>query len=100
MGQYASYIVQTWQDGDGQPMRWRVCSVHDQQEVCFPNAVFLIRFWIDDQAHVVRCLVRHIQNGCEVQLQSGESAIEFVRAWLKTGCVGPTAEDSPDDRSL
>ncbi len=88
MAEYASYIVQTWQESNNQPMCWRVCSVHDEKEMRFPNASFLVRVWVDDQAQVVRCLVRHVQDGREVQFQSGERVIEFIRAWLMAEQAG------------
>ncbi|MBN1934514.1 MAG: hypothetical protein JW934_07600 [Anaerolineae bacterium] len=84
MGRYVSYVVQSWQGDGSEPMRWQVRRVQGEEEMRFPDASFVVRAWVDDQEQVVRCIVHHVQSGREVQFQSGERAIEFIRAWMKT----------------
>ena len=82
MKRYVSFVIQSWQgSGDG-GMRWAVQGVDDQEPRALPDASFLVRTWIDEDGQMVRGLIRHISSGREVQFQSGERAVEFIRAWM------------------
>jgi hypothetical protein len=82
MSEYISFIVSSWQQPADSTMHWKVHCTRGDQEICFPDATFVVRTWIENDGQVVRCLIRHIQSGREVQFQSGQRALEFVRAWL------------------
>jgi hypothetical protein len=81
MGHYVSFILQSWQDGADGTMRWQVRRTDDPEPLILPDSAFVIRTWIDDQ-QLVRGLIRHVQSGREMQFQSSERALEFVKAWL------------------
>ncbi len=99
MSRYMSFVVQSWcGDGSG-PMCWRLCRVHDQEELRLPDASFVVRAWIDDQEQMVRCVVRHVSSGREVQFQSGERAVEFIRDWAAQNAA-PGLEVQSDGQAL
>lgn len=83
MSRYVSFVIRNWQDERDGNMRWEVHRVHDEAEIRLPNASFVVRAWIDGDEQIVRGLIRHVQSGREMQFQSGERAIDFMRA-----CVG------------
>ena len=84
MSEYISFVVSSWQDSANPAMRWKVHSTRGDQEIRFPDATFVVRTWIEEDQQVVRCLIRHVQSGRQVQFQSGQRALEFLRAWLGT----------------
>ena len=83
MGHYASFVISSWQDdsADG-TMHWSVRRAGEQEPLKLPDGSFVIRTWIDDE-QTVRGLIRHTQSGSEMQFQSSQRAVEFVRTWLK-----------------
>ena len=89
MSEYISFIVSSWQDEANPTMRWKVHCTRGDQDVRFPDATFVVRTWIEKDEQVVRCLIRHLQTGRQVQLQSGQRALEFLRAWLGTDETEP-----------
>jgi hypothetical protein len=82
MGQYVSFIVQSWRDGRDGTMRWQVHCAQGEEEIRFPDATCMVRTWIDDDGQVIRGLIRHLTSGREMQFQSSKRAVAFVRAWL------------------
>jgi hypothetical protein len=82
MSEYVSFIIQSWQRGGDDTMRWKVYLVRGEEEISFPDASFLVRVWIDDGDQIVRGLIRHVQSGREMQFQSSDRAVEFIRAWM------------------
>ena len=102
MSEYISFIVSSWQDKANPAMRWKVHCTRGDQELSFPDATFVIRTWIEEDQQVVRCLIRHVQSGRQVQFQSGQRALEFLRAWLgrkeaeTMECAPISMQDSPD----
>lgn len=99
MGCYMSFVVQSWHGDDSGPMHWQIRRVQDEEEMHLPDASFIVRAWIDDQEQVVRCVVHHMQSGREVQFQSGERAIEFIRDWAAQG-TRSNMEALPDGQAL
>jgi hypothetical protein len=93
MGHYISFVIRSWQEGDGEGMRWSVHLVDDPSPLHLPDGCFLVRTWIDD-TQTVRGLVRNLQSGCEMQFQSGQSALGFIRSWM--GSLEPE-EPMPGD---
>jgi hypothetical protein len=83
MGHYVSFVVQSWKDDADGSMRWSVQPVHNHEPLQLPDGSFVVRTWIDDE-QVVRGLIRHVQSGREMQFQSGQSAIEFIRSWTRS----------------
>ena len=81
MGHYVSFVIHSWQEGDEGAMRWSVHGVNDPVPVHVPDGSFVVRTWVDDE-QVVRGLIRHVQSGREMQFQSGQNALEFVRSWF------------------
>jgi hypothetical protein len=82
MGHYISFVIRSWQEDDDGSMRWSIHLVDDPSPLHLPDGCFLVRTWIDD-AQVVRGLVRNLESGCEMQFQSGQSAIAFIRSWMR-----------------
>ena len=82
MSRYVSFVIRSWQDDHDGTMRWEACRVHDEAEIRLPDTSFLVRAWVDDDEHVVRGLIRHVQSGREMQFQSGERALDLIRACL------------------
>ena len=80
MSRYISFVIRSWQDDHDGTMRWEAYRVHDEAEIRLPEASFIIRAWVDDDERMVRGLIRHVQSGREMQFQSGERAIDFIRA--------------------
>lgn len=97
MSQYISFVIQSWQDDRDGAMRWKAYRVQDEAEIHLPNTSFVVRAWMDADKRMVRGLIRHIQSGREMQFQSGERAIDFVRA-----CLGldPTSESQHELEGL
>ncbi len=100
MGHYVSVVIHSWQDGDEGAMRWSVRGVNDPAPMHVPDGSFVVRTWVDDE-QIVRGLIRHVQSGREMQFQSGQNALEFVRSWLEN--AGPVdrvdaCEQDPDPR--
>ncbi len=93
MGHYVSFVIQSWQDETDGTMRWSVRRADDQQIMCLPDGCFVIRTWIDDE-QIVRGLIRHVQSGSEMQFQSSQRAVEFIRAWAS----GQMAADLGNER--
>jgi hypothetical protein len=81
MGHYISFVIRSWQEDDDGAMHWSVHLVDDPSPLHFPDGCFLVRTWIDD-SQIVRGLIRHLQSGCEMQFQSGQSALGFIRSWM------------------
>lgn len=82
MSQYISFIIKSWQDDRDGTMRWQAYRVQDEAEIRLLDTSFVIRAWMDDNEQMVRGLVRHVQSGREMQFQSGERAVDFMRACL------------------
>ena len=96
MGHYVSFVIHSWQDGDGGAMRWSVRGVNDPAFLSVPEGSFVVRTWVDDE-QVVRGLIRHVQSGREMQFQSGQNALEFVRSWIENAGPSGGADDCAPD---
>jgi len=95
MGHYASFVISSWQDAADGTMRWSVRRAGEQEPLKLPDGSFVIRTWIDDE-QIVRGLIRHTRTGSEMQFQSSQRAVEFVRAWLKEDAPSlATRDDLP-----
>ncbi len=98
MGHYVSFIIHSWPDDCDGTMRWQVCRVRDGEELLLPDAIFVVRTWVDDDECLVRGWVRHVQSGYEMQFQSGERLVDFIRAWVGSdaqGDLSPPAGEQP-----
>jgi hypothetical protein len=82
MGHYISFVIHSWQDDDDRTMHWSIHPVDDPTPLQLPDGCFLLRTWIED-GQVVRGLLRHVQSGREMQFQSGQSALAFIRSWVE-----------------
>jgi hypothetical protein len=82
MSRYVSFVIRSWQDDHDGTMRWEAHRVHDEAEIRLPEAAFVVRAWVDDDEHVLRGLIHHVQSGREMQFQSGERALDFIRTCL------------------
>ena len=94
MGHYASFVISSWQDAADGTMHWSVRRASEQDPMKLPDGSFVIRTWIDDE-QTVRGLIRHTQSGSEMQFQSSQRAVEFVRAWLTGDVSPPLTGDDP-----
>ena len=83
MGHYASFVISSWQDATDGTMHWSVRRAGEQEPLQLPDGSFVIRTWIDDE-QTVRGLIRHAQSGSEMQFQSSQRAIEFIRTWIQS----------------
>lgn len=83
MSQYVSFVIQSWPNEQDGTMGWGAYRVQDEAEIRLPATSFVVRVWTDENKKMVRGLIRHVQSGREMQFQSGERAIAFMRA-----CVG------------
>jgi hypothetical protein len=93
MGHYISFVIHSWQGKDDQAMRWSIHPVDDPTPLQLPDGCFLLRTWIED-GQVIRGLLRHVESGCEMQFQSGSSALAFLRSWVGNGKgLDPEARD-------
>ena len=98
MGHYVSFIIHSWLDECDKTMHWQVRRVRDGEEFLMPDAVFVVRTWVDDDECLVRGKVCHLQSGCEVQFQSGERLIDFIRNWIDNDAPNthrPASKDTP-----
>ena len=97
MGHYASFVISSWQDDADGTMRWSVRRAGEQEPLKLPSGSFVIRTWIDDE-QTVRGLIRHTQTGSEMQFQSSQRAVEFVRTWLTSDALpSPAMDDLPQE---
>ena len=99
MGHYVSFVIHSWQEGDEGAMRWSLRGANDPAPMYVPDGSFVVRTWVDD-GQVVRGLIRHVQSGREMQFQSGQNALEFVRSWIENAGPPDGTESCAEDPDL
>ena len=92
MSRYVSFVIRSWQDDHDGTMRWEARRVRDEADIRLPDTSFVIRAWVDEDERMVRGLIRHVQSGREMQFQSGERALDFIRACMN---VDPATSNTP-----
>ncbi len=60
----------------------RVVSVSTGKDVPLGDSSFLLRVSIDEDASILRCLIRHMASGRQAYVQSGTGLQAFIKACL------------------
>ncbi|HLI05060.1 MAG TPA: hypothetical protein VKV40_00660 [Ktedonobacteraceae bacterium] len=80
-----SIIVKCWREQQMGPTHLQVVRTDTAEEVVLNAGSFLVRIVVDEADQVERCLIRHINSGREVYIQSGTGLRAFIDACLLTG---------------
>ena len=76
----ASFILQCWYEQNSN--RLKVVRVNTGEEVVLRKGSFLLRLFVEDSTAIERCLIRHLESGREVYIQSGSSLQAFIKSCL------------------
>jgi hypothetical protein len=92
-----SVIVQCTHTGQTDTMQLRVKRADSGEQVHLNDATFLLRISIDNNAALIRCLIRHLTSGRESYIQSSTQLQAFVISCLlsknATAEVGSTSTE-------
>ncbi len=77
-----SLLVRCWYDMQTDTVRLQVIRTDTTEPVSFGDHRFFLRFSVDEETSVVRCLIRHIASGREAFVQGGPHLCAFIRACL------------------
>lgn len=80
-----SLVVKCWRDQQVGTTHLQVVRTDTAEEVFLDAGSFLLRISMDESEQVERCLIRHIDSGREVHIQSGSSLRAFIGACLLSG---------------
>ncbi|HYK85547.1 MAG TPA: hypothetical protein VEV19_09290 [Ktedonobacteraceae bacterium] len=84
-GETFSVLVWCWNDVQTHNTMIRVLRIDTGEHVQLKSGSFLLRISTDENAEVVRCLVRHLTSGNEVYVQSGSALQTFILSSLLDG---------------
>ena len=73
-----SVLVWLWHDRQTHTTMLRVQRVDNGEPVRLKDGSFLLRAYTDADVEVIRCLIRHLESGREVHIQSGETLESFL----------------------
>ncbi len=80
-----SIVVKCWRDLQVGTTHLQVVRTDTAEEVFLDAGSFLLRISVDEAEQVERCLIRHIDSGREVHIQSGSGLRAFIDVCLLTG---------------
>ncbi len=89
-----SVIVQCTHDVQTDTMQLRVKRTDSGEQVHLNDASFLLRISIDNNAALVRCLIRHLTSGRESYIQSSTQLQAFVISCLLSENATAEAESN------
>lgn len=84
-GETFSVLIWCWNDVQTHNTMIRVLRIDTGEHVQLKSGSFLLRISTDENAEVVRCLVRHLTSGNEVHVQSGSALQTFILSSLLDG---------------
>lgn len=77
-----SFLVWYWHDGRTDATQLRIVRADTGEEVHLTDGSLLLRISVQPGISRSRCLIRHMQSGREVYLQSGQHLRDFVLNYL------------------